>query len=197
MFVATPIIDNGDIIAVLTFWIDIKKYFSRILEIGAIGETRETYAYNQSDKIVSKTRFNEGLQERLDLSIPNSNENDKDLFVGDTIVNINYNVTETNKFEKKDIYKVSQWDKELGIGLITKINKREVLESYFLVRNTFIGSFIGIGVFVFLLVNIIVSQRHQKQKKLENTKKELEILVLTRTKELNKTIATKTNFSPF
>lgn len=101
MFIATPIIDRGHIIAVLTFRIDIKKDFSRILEIGAIGETGETYTYNESGKILSKTRFTEGLQERLDLSIPNSNENNQDLFVGDTMVNIDYNVTETNKFGKK------------------------------------------------------------------------------------------------
>jgi signal transduction histidine kinase len=194
MFMATPIIDNGHIIAVLTFRIDTKKDFSRILEIGTIGETGETYAYNKSGEIISKTRFNEGLQERLDLSIPNSNENDKDLLVGDTVINVNYDVTETNKFGKKDIYKVSQWDKELGLGLITKINKREALESYFLVRTISIGLFIGIGVLVFLLLNVIVSQRHEKQKNLENTKKELETLVLTRTTELNKTIASKNKF---
>lgn len=82
----------------------------------------------------------------------------------------------------------------MGIGLITKINKREVLENYFLVRNTFIGLFIGIAVLVFLLVNVIVSQRHEKRKHLENAKKELETLVLTRTTELNKTIASKNKF---
>ncbi|UAM98610.1 HAMP domain-containing histidine kinase [Polaribacter litorisediminis] len=194
MFIATPIIDNGHIIAVLTFRIDTKKDFSRILEIGAIGETGETYAYNKSGKIISKTRFHEGLQERLDLSIPNSNENDKDLLVIDTVVKVNYDITETNKFEKKDVYKVSQWDEELGIGLITKINKREALESYFFVRTISIGLFIGIGVLVFLLLNVIVSQRQEKQKNLENTKKELETLVLTRTKELDKTIASKNKF---
>lgn len=194
MFMATPIIYNGDIIAAFTFRIDTNKDFSRILEIGSIGKTGKTFAYNRSGEIISKTIFNEDLQELLNQAITKPNENNDDLFLKDTMIEVHFDAAEANTFGKKDIYKVSRWDEGLNIGLITKINKREALESYFLVRTTFISLFVGITILAFLLVNVIVSQRHEKEENLENAKKELEALVLDRTKELKKTIASKDKF---
>ena len=63
MFVAAPVRDQGQIIAVLTFRIDPINDFSSITKLGRLGEKGETYAFNKSGKMITESRFEKQLRE--------------------------------------------------------------------------------------------------------------------------------------
>ncbi len=63
MFVVTPILDEeGEIIAALGFRLNPATDFTRILQLGRIGKTGETYAFNSSATLLSESRFDKILR---------------------------------------------------------------------------------------------------------------------------------------
>jgi hypothetical protein len=64
MFFATPIRNaNGTIIAALTKRVDPARDFSRVLQFSRVGESGETYAFDQDGKLLSESRFDDDLRE--------------------------------------------------------------------------------------------------------------------------------------
>ena len=62
MFVAAPVRDeNLQVVAVLAMRIRPEQEFTRILQLGRIGDSGETYAFDKSGLIVSNSRFDEEL----------------------------------------------------------------------------------------------------------------------------------------
>ncbi len=62
MFVASPIRDEHlQVIGVLALKLPPEREFTRILQIGRIGESGETYAFNQDGLMVSNSRFDHDL----------------------------------------------------------------------------------------------------------------------------------------
>ena len=62
MFFAAPIKNKqGRVIAVVTQRVDPSLYFTRIIQLGRIGESGETYAFGLYGKLLSKSRFEEDL----------------------------------------------------------------------------------------------------------------------------------------
>ncbi len=62
MFFATPIHDDdGKIIAVLTERLNPQEAFSRIFALGRIGDSGETYAFNDKAQLLSSSRFSDQL----------------------------------------------------------------------------------------------------------------------------------------
>lgn len=62
MFVAAPVRDNNfQVVAILAMRINPEKEFTRILQLGRIGESGETYAFNESGLMISNSRFDEEL----------------------------------------------------------------------------------------------------------------------------------------
>ena len=62
MFVCAPIRDsNFQVVAVLAFRIRPEREFTKILQLGRIGETGETYAIDKDGLLVSNSRFDEEL----------------------------------------------------------------------------------------------------------------------------------------
>jgi len=62
MFAAAPIANaEGDTIAILTFRIDPKTDFTAILQSGRIGDTGETYAFDNNGRMISESRFRSQL----------------------------------------------------------------------------------------------------------------------------------------
>ena len=58
MFLATPVKnDRGDVIAVMTVRIIPEFNFSRVARIGKLGKTGETYFFDQTGRMLSKSRF--------------------------------------------------------------------------------------------------------------------------------------------
>ena len=63
MFAAAPVKEDGQNVAVLGFRIRPNEDFTKILNVARIGETGETYAFNQSGLLLSSSRFLDQLQE--------------------------------------------------------------------------------------------------------------------------------------
>jgi hypothetical protein len=62
MFVAAPIRDDSfQVVGVLCLRIDPTQEFNRIMHLGRFGESGETYAFDQSGRMVSQSRFDESL----------------------------------------------------------------------------------------------------------------------------------------
>lgn len=62
MFVVTPILDRHlQVVAMLGMQIEPGKEFTRILQLGRIGDSGETYAFNDEGLMLSSSRFNEDL----------------------------------------------------------------------------------------------------------------------------------------
>jgi eukaryotic-like serine/threonine-protein kinase len=62
MFVAAPVRDeNLQVVAVLALRIRPEQEFTRILQLGRIGDSGETYAFDKSGLLVSNSRFDEEL----------------------------------------------------------------------------------------------------------------------------------------
>ena len=63
LLVAAPIRDkNGEIIASLVFGIDPEKDFTRILSLARLGESGDTYAFDESGVMISDSRFDDQLK---------------------------------------------------------------------------------------------------------------------------------------
>ena len=63
MFFAAPIKNiKGNIIAVVTQPVDPSMDFSRLIQLGRIGRSGETYAFSRYGKLLSESRFDEDLR---------------------------------------------------------------------------------------------------------------------------------------
>ncbi len=204
MFLVTPVIYQNKIIAAFSLRIDTHKDFSRILELGRIGETGETYGYDKSNMMVTISRFENQLKESGQLktnegSIANLNiQNDEDPGSGannnDDILSNKRVLTGMEDCRGQQVFAVRIWDEELNIGIITKIDKAEALKEFLLLRKILIITFLSIIVIGVLLIHIIVGLRQKTEDALTVNKERLEVLVSERTMELQHTIKTKDKF---
>lgn len=198
MFLVTPIIYKGNIIAAFSLRLDTKKDFSRILELGKIGETGETYGINSLGRIVTNSHYNAYLKEIENSNSTNLNETQKALagaeIINDSIACNGSNLNKTKDFRGENIFKVCIWDKELNIQITTQIDEKEALKSYLFIRKILITIILFIFLIWFIMINIIINLRQKTENILIESKKELELTVIERTKELNHTLKTKDKF---
>jgi hypothetical protein len=62
MQVAAPVLDaEGNLVGAIAFFIDPEREFSRIMSVARPGESGETYAFDSSGLMVSKSRFDDSL----------------------------------------------------------------------------------------------------------------------------------------
>ncbi|GEO20042.1 sensor histidine kinase [Cyclobacterium qasimii] len=193
MFLVTPIINQGNIIAAFSIRLDTKKDFSRILELGRIGETGESYGFNRFGKTVTTSRFEEQLNHTEDLEDVKA-DSSKSGFTHDLELCKGYALNEIKDQRGKDVYEVCIWDDELNIGITTKIDRAEALKGYLFMRNILIFIILALFTVGFIMINIIINLRQNKENVLVSVKNDLEITVKERTKELQHTIKTKDKF---
>ena len=63
MFFAAPVRNpKGDVIALLTQRVDPAQDFTRVIKLGRMGQSGETYAFSKYGKMLSESRFDEQLQ---------------------------------------------------------------------------------------------------------------------------------------
>ncbi|MEP5765133.1 MAG: response regulator [Halieaceae bacterium] len=63
LFIAVPVRgDSGDVIAALTMRLDPAQGFSRVLQLSGLGETGESYAFDQKGLLMSSSRFESQLR---------------------------------------------------------------------------------------------------------------------------------------
>lgn len=197
MFSVTPILHQNKIIAAFSVRLDTYTDFSRILELGKMGKTSETFAYdNQNHKITSnidnpfEIKRKSNTSSKATTKTKNLSASNAGLFTRDN----SNTLLETIDERGKAIFAISSWDKDLALGIVTKIDKDEALNEYFFLSKILIIAFLGIFVIGVFVISYIISQRKQVENSLTRHNERLEHLVEERTKALKQNIKTKDKF---
>jgi hypothetical protein len=153
MFFAAPIKDVQDrIIAVITQHVDPSIDFTRLIQLGRIGKSGETYAFGQYGKLLSESRFEEDLQKaglikegEKSILVVGVRDPGGDLTKGFTPSVSRYqqpltlmaeqatrgqpglNVEGYRDYRGVTVYGAWLWDDELGLGLATEIDQADAL----------------------------------------------------------------------
>ena len=210
MFFATPIIDNkGDISAVLAVKVDMSRDFTRIMQLGRLGKTGETYAFDDKARLVSMSRFEDSLK---NIGIVGKNEEAVlNLLIRDPGVNLTKGGALPKDFSQLPMTWMAQkavsgvdgidldgyrdyrgvyvlgtwlWDSRLNIGLAMEIDREEAMSAYHFIRNTVIILLSVTVMLSALLTGLAVWIGQRANKSLLQAKNELEERVNKRTAEL-------------
>lgn len=197
-FFVTPLVDSDDhVIAALGLQIDPRKEFDLITQVGRLGNTGETYAFDSQARLLSKSRFFRGSNRNLlrfrlldpgprtfedyspldqDSSFPLTEAAEKALkgFTG-------VNVKGYRDYRGIDVIGAWAWLPDLNIGIITEIDLSEALSSFNRMRMLLIVSLSFVGCIALLLTLMTAWISSRMRSKLEG-------LVKERTAELNKMV---------
>ena len=210
MFFAAPIRNkSGTVIAVLTKRLDPTKEFSKILKSGRMGETGESYAFDELGRLLSESRFIDqliraGLRVESDNSLLNTAIRDPggNLLDGFTMKGpisqqpltvmaasaiegqTGSNLDGYRDYRGVQVVGVWLWNYDLGIGLTTEIDFSEAFRPYFTIRWT-VFAIMGITLFLTIgavFFTLILGERANKA--LTKARDELEDKVEERTSDL-------------
>ncbi len=188
MFLVTPIYTEGEIIAAFSLRLDTKKDFSRIVELGVLNQTGETLGFDSNGEIVTKydqdERITQTIQNNL-FELSQSKLSDDQPF-SDLFEYIDY--------KGDNCFAVLSWDKDLNIGILSKINVKEALSEYHFLRNLMIFAFIALVLIGFFVTNTIINLRQKTEFLLIKQNEKLEEMVAEKTAELQHNIKTKDKF---
>jgi PAS domain S-box-containing protein len=211
MFFAAPIKNRPDnVIAVVTKRVDPSRNFTRLIQLGRIGKSGETYAFDRYGKLLSESRFDEDLRNAGLIG-----EGEKSIMVvsvrnpgGDmtkgfspsvpryqqpltlmareaTQGKAGLNVAGYRDYRGVPVYGAWLWDDTLGIGLTTEIDEADALGPYYTTR-TVILTVLGITVLLALgslVFAVVIEERASRA--LKKSHDELETRVEERTAELS------------
>ena len=210
MFFAAPVKNlQGQIIATVARQIDPSQDFTRLIQLGRIGKTGETYAFDRYGKLLSQSRFdqdlrNSGLLGEGEKSILSVSVRDPggDLTQGyspsvpryqqpltlmaqqATMGKSGLNVDGYRDYRGVPVYGVWLWDDNLGVGLATEIDQADALGSYVTTRAVIL-TVLGITVLLALgslMFAVLIDLRANRA--LQKSYGELELRVEERTAEL-------------
>ena len=195
MFVCAPIRDNGfQVIGALALRIRPEQEFTRILQLGRIGESGETFAFNKNGVMVSNSRFDEdlvllgllpdieGSRSMLNLSVRNPGGNMVDGYranvrraelpltkMAASAVAGQSAVDVEGYPDYRGVPVVGAWTwlPEYEIGVATEVDYAEAFRPLTIVQWMFTGIYILLGissVAIFIFTLILSKMRREAQK---------------------------------
>jgi len=210
MFFAAAIKNSaGNIIAVLTQRVDPANDFTRIIQMGRIGKSGETYAFGKYGKLLSESRFDDdlvnigligaGRKAILSITIRDPGGNMVKGFKPSvpryqqpltlmaeqaTQGKAGINVAGYRDYRGVPVYGAWLWDGNLGLGITTEIDVADALNPYYTARNIII-TVLAITVLLAigsLTIAVLVDERANRA--LRKSHDDLEHRIQERTAEL-------------
>jgi len=210
MFFAAPVKNlQGQIIAVVTKQIDPSQDFTRLIQLGRIGKTGETYVFDRYSKLLSASRFDEDLRKagllgegknsilRISIrdpgvdmtkgfspSVPRYQQPLTLMAQQATKGKSGLNVEGYRDYRGVPVYGTWLWDDKLGVGLATEIDQADALDPYFTTRAVIL-TVLGITVLLALgslIFAVLIDVRANRA--LQKSYDDLELRVEERTAEL-------------
>ena len=214
MFIAAPIKNgNNEIIAIVTQRLLPEKEFSRVMQLGRIGQTGETYAFDKQGRLMSNSRFDDDLRRigliepdqvgLLNIEIRNPGGN---LVNGETAHKPQHqhqqpltrmaasavtgqsgvDMAGYQDYRGVPVFGAWLWDETLDLGFASEIDVEEALATYNIVRQTTIGV-LGVTLFISIFATLLTSYLGRRANRaLRQARDELEDRVRERTAELFK-----------
>jgi polar amino acid transport system substrate-binding protein len=210
MFFAAPVKNfMNKVIAVVTQRVDPSQDFTRLIQLGQVGRSGETYAIGKYGKLLSESRFDDDLRKIgliksgqkgiLNISVRDPGGNLVEGFVPGVpryqqpltrmAVQVaagksGLDVDGYRDYRGVRVYGTWLWDDSLGFGLATEIDEADALRSYYTARNVIlvvlaITVLLALGS---LLFAVLIDERANRA--LQKSHDELELRVEDRTAEL-------------
>jgi len=213
IFIGSPVRDAyGKVIAIFVIRMDPFIHFIRITQIGRLGKTGETYAFDKQAYLLTESRFDKQLgririiepdkKGILTIRIENPGENllsDLDsnkvlpkkkltLMAHSAIAgHTGYNIDGYKDYRGVEVFGAWLWDEKMGFGLTTEIDKDEALQPFYATRLIIITVLTATVALSFTLIIILINVRKQSEQSLKKAYNELELQVDKRTYQLKKT----------
>ncbi len=180
MFSLAPVMaKNGDVIALLAFRLDVMIDFSQIFDLGKVGETGETYAFNKAGQLLSESRYIEDLRNVgllgldmhsiFNLQLRDPGGNVMTGYLPDTLRLLQpltlmaekaiqgedgINLQGYNNYRGVPVIGVWHWDDSLSLGIATEIDIEEAYATLRLSRKLMIFG-VSFSVLAILVLNIV------------------------------------------
>lgn len=210
IFIGSPIYDlNQNLIALLTLRIDPSSDFSRIAQLGRIGTSGETYAFDNKGMLITQSRFENQLQQiglvasqdssMLSVRVTDPGGNmlhgyiskmprqklpltvmAKSAIKGES----GFNLDGYRDYRGVPVFGSWIWDNSLGFGLATEIDVKEALAPHYKTRNILILAVLSIASISLGGFLIWITIEKQANDELQKAFEKLEDTIAERTKEL-------------
>ena len=165
--VSTPIVDEKDVIkGRLILMFDPKERFTEVLQQGRLGNSGESYAFNNQGMMISDSRFNDQLVEQgfisegqsselnIELKDPADSEKGYTFMAKDALKGYSgVNVSGYNDYRGIKVVGTWNWFEKYGFGIATEIDYEEAFKTYLLVNR--LGLYGGV-LFILLIVTLTI-----------------------------------------